>query len=64
MLEEEIKTDLRGEMKEKLMNQYDCEVIMISALKKENMEAFRALVKEKIIAAYQKRYPYRTMQYY
>ena len=64
LLEEEIKTDLRGEMKEKLMNQYDCEVIMISALKKENMEAFRALVKEKIIAAYQKRYPYRTMQYY
>jgi len=60
LLEEEIKTDLRGEMKEKLMNQYDCEVIMISALKKENMEAFRALVKEKIIAAYQKRYPYRT----
>jgi GTP-binding protein HflX len=64
LLEEEIKTDLRAEMKEKLAHQYECEVIMISALKKENMDEFRALVKEKIITAYQKRYPYRTMQYY
>ncbi|MEE9371838.1 MAG: GTPase HflX [Saprospiraceae bacterium] len=64
LLEEEIKTDLRAEMKEKLIHQYDSEVIMISALKKENMKEFKALVKEKIVAAYKKRYPYRTVQYY
>ena len=64
LLEEEIKTDLRSELKEKLTHQYDCEVIMISALNKENFENFRALVKERVVEAYQKRYPYRAAGYY
>lgn len=64
LLEEEIKKDLRKELKENLSNTYDTEVIMISALNKENMTEFRAMLKERIVKAYQVRYPYRAVQYY
>jgi len=64
LLEEEIKKNLRSELLEKLKNNYDCEAIMISALKKENMLQFRELLKMKVKAAYKKRYPYKAVEYY
>ena len=63
LLVEEIKIDLRNELKEKLINNFDCDVIMISALKKENMDQFRDLLKGYVVKAYKKRYPYRAVQY-
>lgn len=64
LLEEEIKVDLLVDLKKNLEERYDCEAIMISALKKENIDNLRDLLKQNIIKEYKIRYPYRAIEYY
>ncbi len=61
LLDDEVKHEIMTELKEKLQNQYhDSEVILISAIQKENIEELRALMTKEIEAEYKIRYPYRT----
>lgn len=64
LLEEEIKTDIFEELKDRLEKSFDCEAIMISALRKKNMDQLRALLKKYVIGQYEVRYPYRAVQYF
>ncbi len=64
LLEEEIKRDIFEELKDRLEKSFDCEAIMISALRKKNMDQLRALLKKYVISQYEVRYPYRAVQYF
>ena len=62
-LEEETKVEIVRELKERLKNEFDHENIFISALNKENIDKFRALLTERIKEQYAVRYPYQAKQW-
>ena len=64
LLDEKIQADLLVELKKKVEKDYDCEAIMVSALKKENLNQLKTILKKYIILEYQKRYPYKEVSYY
>lgn len=63
LLEEEVKKDILKELRENLENEYQCPVIFISALKKENIYNLRELLKKEIESQYQVRYPYQIKKF-
>jgi len=64
LLDKETKAELEQELLNNLKNEYEGkEVVMISALKKENMDIMRASIGEKVKVLYEKRYPYKTPFY-
>ena len=63
LLEQEVKDQILSELKENLSNQYRHPVIFVSALKKENINDLRELMKEEIEKQYKVIYPYRVKQF-
>lgn len=64
LLEEEAKSEILTELENNLKNQFpDSKIIFVSALKKENIDGLRAVLKEEIEAEYKIRYPYQLKQF-
>ncbi|MBK7108475.1 MAG: GTPase HflX [Chitinophagales bacterium] len=59
-LQEEVKKDLITEMQQSWIAKTDNNCVFISATEKRNMEELRTLILDRVIEAYQIRYPYRT----
>ena len=62
-LEEEVKTELLAELKKTWMARSNDNAIFISALDKSSLVELRALLKEKVLALYKERYPYKAGYY-
>ena len=62
-LAEETKVEIVRELKDRLKNEFEHENIFISALNKENIDKFRALLTERIKEQYAVRYPYQAKQW-
>jgi len=60
LLEKEIKAEILTELRNKFETEYEYDTIFISALNKENISELKSLLKEKINALYEKRYPYQA----
>jgi GTP-binding protein HflX len=60
LLENDMKTLIEKELKEKLKNDYDADNILISALNKENMGELRMTVLRMVKEQYEIRYPYQA----
>ena len=63
LLEDEVKEEILTNLKEKLENDYNHPVIFVSALKKENMNALRELLRVEIEKQYNIRYPYQVKHF-
>ena len=62
-LDEDTKVEIVRELKSRLKNEFEHENIFISALNKENIDKFRALLMERIKEQYAVRYPYQAKQW-
>jgi GTP-binding protein HflX len=58
LLDEATKQEILEEIKQKISNQYDMDVLFISAFEKENIDQFKAVLAEKIKKTYEERYPF------
>ncbi|MCR9286603.1 GTPase HflX [Saprospiraceae bacterium] len=63
LLEPEIRENLELELKEALKNNFEHDNVFLSALKRENIEEFRAKVTEMVRRQYHIRYPYQAKQW-
>ncbi len=63
LLEVDVKAQILAELKEKLANDYQIPTILISALKKENIDGLRVLLKEEVEERYKVIYPYKVKQF-
>ena len=63
LLESEVKHQIITELKEKLSNDYQVPTILISALKKENIDGLRELLKQEVEERYKVIYPYKIKQF-
>ena len=62
-LDEEIKSSILTDLKALLKNNYDCDNVFISALKRENLEILRRKIMDMVSQQYKIRYPYRVQQW-
>jgi GTP-binding protein HflX len=60
LLDEETKKEILDGIKENIANQYDLEVLFISAQEHENIDLLKEVVGKKINELYEIRYPYRA----
>jgi GTP-binding protein HflX len=60
LLDDEMKTQIEAELKEKLKNDFEADNIFISALNKENMTELREVVLKLVKDQYEVRYPYQA----
>ena len=63
LLDEENKEMILAELKDKLKNNYDAESILISAVKKENIELLRKTMMDLVRKQYEVRYPYQPKRW-
>ena len=59
-LDDTTKSDIMGEIKEKLSHQYNFPNVLISATKKENIDELKDVLKQMIINEYHVRYPFQV----
>ncbi len=62
-LESDVRQEILRELKEKWEEATERNCVFVSAVEKQNIEALRELILEKVRDMYQIRYPYRTAQY-
>ena len=62
-LQDEVKEDIRRELKEKWQNLTDGNCVFISALHKQNIDELRAFILHKVREMYTIRYPYKSVQF-
>ena len=62
-LQDEVKEDIRRELKEKWQNLTDGNCVFISALHKQNIDELRDFILNKVKEMYTIRYPYKTVQF-
>ena len=62
-LDESVQQEILRELKEKWDDATDNNCVFISAQEKNNIDALRELILDKVRAMYKIRYPYRTVQY-
>ena len=62
-LQDEVKEDIRRELKEKWQNLTDGNCVFISALHKQNIDELREFILNKVKEMYTIRYPYKTVQF-
>lgn len=60
LLDEATKQEILDGIRENMVNKYDMEVFFISAQNGDNLEEFKADMKEKVSVLYEERYPYKT----
>ncbi|MEO6190844.1 MAG: GTPase HflX [Saprospiraceae bacterium] len=63
LLDKEISSELEGDLKSKLQEQFNCDMEFISAKSSENIELLRINLKEIIAKQYLIRYPYISKQW-
>jgi len=63
LLEEEVKEEILSSLKQKLENDHKHPILFMSALKKENVDGLRALLKEEVVKQYKVRYPYQAKRF-
>ena len=63
LLEEEVKQEILKDLQEKINHNYDHPTIFISAIKKENIDGLRALIKDSVQEQYKIRYPYQIKNF-
>lgn len=59
-LEDDIKDQIETELIARMKEEHGMDVILISALTKENIDKLRSIMKEMVSTQYEKRYPYRS----
>ena len=59
-LEQEVKTEILNDLKERWENELQGNCIFISAMEKTNLEELRATILNKVREMYRIRYPYKT----
>jgi GTP-binding protein HflX len=59
-LPQDDKQQILADLKQNLENTYDADIVMISAKKKENMQALREKLNQMVSKAYEIRYPYQV----
>ncbi len=59
-LDEEVKAQIEKSVLNKMKTEYHEDSLLISAISKENIEEFRALLEKRISEAYHRRYPYKA----
>ncbi|WEK37059.1 MAG: GTPase HflX [Candidatus Pseudobacter hemicellulosilyticus] len=59
-LEEEVRTEILNELKERWQNELQGNCVFISALERRNLEELRATILDKVKELYKIRYPYKT----
>ena len=62
-LQDEIKEDIRRELKEKWQHITEGNCVFISALERNNIDALRAIILQKVREMYGIRYPYKTIYF-
>ena len=62
-LQDEVKEDIRRELKEKWQNLTDGNCVFISALHKQNIDELREFILNKVKEMYTIRYPYKSVQF-
>lgn len=62
-LDEAVQQEILRELKEKWEHTTDNNCVFVSALEKNNIDALRELILDKVRAMYKIRYPYRTVQF-
>jgi GTPase len=62
-LAEDVKNELRGELRKRWMNETHGQCIFISATEKQNIENLRTIILDKVKEMYGIRYPYKTIFY-
>ena len=60
LLDSETRIELLEELKTRLTNTYEHDIVFVSALKKENIQELRAIMQSKIEVQYNIRYPYQS----
>ncbi len=60
LLDTATREELLIELKSRLTNTYEHDIVFVSALKKENIQELRAVMQKKIEVQYNIRYPYQT----
>jgi GTPase len=63
-LEDEVKEEIRSDLKEKWMNVTQGNCVFISALERKNIDELRSVIMQKVREMYKIRYPYKTAFYY
>ena len=63
LLEEEVKQEILKELQEKINHNYTHPTIFISAIKKENIDGLRNLIKDAVQEQYKIRYPYQIKNF-
>lgn len=62
-LDESVKQEILRDLKEKWDHATDNNCVFVSALERNNIDALREIILEKVKEMYKVRYPYRTVQY-
>jgi GTP-binding protein HflX len=62
-LEDDVKQEILRELKEKWDGATENNCVFVSAVEKQNVDALREMMLEKVKEMYKIRYPYRTVQY-
>lgn len=60
----ETREQIEGEIQSRLANEYSADTIMISAATKENIDTLREKLESMIRDEYERRYPYKTKEFY
>ncbi len=63
-LDEEVKQDIRRELREKWEHLTEGNCVFVSATERRNIDALRDIILQKVRAMYQIRYPYKTAYFY
>ena len=63
-LEDEVKEEIRSDLKEKWKNVTQGNCVFISALERNNIDELRLIIMQKVREMYKIRYPYKTAFYY
>lgn len=64
LLDSATRKQLEEDLIKKFRQEYNGDVIFISATEKENLNELRTLLQDRVLALYQERYPYRSKQWY
>jgi GTPase len=62
-LEEDVKTDIKDQLRKRWQNTTQGNCIFISAIERSNLEALRQIILDKVKELYAIRYPYKTIFY-
>lgn len=63
LLDKNTRKELEAELQQKFSTEYGEDVIFISATQRDNVDALRQLLQDRVMALYQERYPHQSKQW-